>query len=66
MNTVPKKRDTREWKWGDTAMRPQPEVGRERRWPGEERPREPSRLERSARMRSARLLEPSRRTLRPL
>ena len=66
MNTVPKKRDTREWKWGDTAMRPQPEASPERRWPDEERPREPSRLERSARMRSARLLEPSRRTLRPL
>jgi len=64
MNTVPKKRDTREWKWGDGAMRPQPEASVERRWLGEERPREPSRLERSARMRSARLLEPSRRAPR--
>ena len=66
MTTSPKKRDTREWKWGDAAMRSQPEACVERRWPGEERPREPSRLERSARMRSARLLEPSRRTLRPI
>ena len=66
MTTVPKKRDTREWKWGDGAMRPHSEASVERRWPGEERPREQSRLERSARMRSARLLEPSRRTLRPL
>ena len=66
MTTSPKKRDTREWKWGEAAMRPQPDASVERRWPGEERPREQSRLERSARMRSARLLEPSRRTLRPL
>ncbi len=62
MNTVPKKRDTREWKWGDQAVRPQSESAG-RRWPGEDR-REPSRLERSARMRSARLLEPSRRVSR--
>ena len=66
MTTSPKKRDTREWKWGDAAMRSQPEASVERRWPGEDRQREPSRLERSARMRSARLLEPSRRTLRPI
>ena len=56
MNTVPKKRDTREWIWGDGAVR---------RAPGDDRIREPSRLERSARMRSARLLEPSRRPDRP-
>jgi len=66
MTTSPKKRDTREWKWGEAAMRPQPDASVERGWPVEERPRELSRLERSARMRSARLLEPSRRTLRPL
>ena len=66
MTTSPKKRDTREWKWGDGAMRQLPDANVDRRWPGEERPREQSRLERSASMRSARLLEPSRRTLRPL
>ena len=64
MNTVPKKRDTREWTWGDGAVRPRPDATA-RRVPGDDRIREPSRLERSARMRSARLLEPSRRTFRP-
>ena len=62
MNPVLKKRDTREWKWGDGAMRQLPDTATGRRWPGEER--ELSRLERSARMRSARLLEPSRRAPR--
>ena len=62
MNTVPKKRDTREWTWGDGAIRPQPDPSDRRSF--DERLGEPSRLERSARMRSARLLEPSRRAPR--
>ncbi len=62
MNTVPMKRDTREWKWGDGEVRPRPDPSDRRAF--DERLGEPSRLERSARMRSARLLEPSRRAPR--
>ena len=63
MSTVPKKRDTREWKWGDGAVRPRPDAYDRRIF---DELIEPSRLERSARMRSARLLEPSRRAPRSL
>ncbi len=57
MTAVLKKRDTREWVWGEGPMRPRPDTI-PRRIPGDDRVREPSRLERSARMRSAKLLEP--------
>ena len=59
MTAVSKKRDTREWIWGE-GPRPRPDAF-PRRIPGDDRIREPSRIERSARMRSAKLLEPFRR-----
>jgi hypothetical protein len=62
MNTVPKKRDTREWTWGDGEVRPRPDPFDSCAF--DARLGEPSRLERFARMRSARLLEPSRRAPR--
>ncbi len=57
MNAAPKKRDTREWTWAEGAARLRSDT-LPRRIPGDDRIREPSRLERSARMRGARLLEP--------
>jgi len=63
MTAVPKKRDTREWIWGEGALRLRSDT-LARRIPGDDRVREPSRLEWSVRMRGARLLEPFRR-LRP-